>query len=93
MPAHVVERRADRGGDLGGDRRGTAHGVGRGDDLHPFARERAQQGAQVDLAREGHAKLGEALALQARVRERERLARTVHDGVLQTLAYIHRTGS
>ncbi|HEY7719950.1 MAG TPA: DUF5931 domain-containing protein, partial [Pedococcus sp.] len=50
-------------------------------------------GYAVDLAREGHAKLGEALALQARVRERERLARTVHDGVLQTLAYIHRTGS
>jgi signal transduction histidine kinase len=49
-------------------------------------------GYAVDLAREGHGKLREALALEARVRERERLARTVHDGVLQTLAFINRTG-
>ncbi|HET8600301.1 MAG TPA: DUF5931 domain-containing protein [Segeticoccus sp.] len=46
----------------------------------------------ADLARSGHAALQRALELQARVRERERLARTVHDGVLQTLAYIHRRG-
>ena len=46
-----------------------------------------------DLAREGHAKLREALALEAQVRERERLARTVHDGVLQTLAFINRRGT
>jgi signal transduction histidine kinase len=50
-------------------------------------------GYACDLAREGHAKLREALVLEARVRERERLARTVHDGVLQTLAFIHRRGS
>lgn len=49
-------------------------------------------GYAVDLAREGHEKLREALALEARVRERERLARTVHDGVLQTLAFINRSG-
>jgi signal transduction histidine kinase len=49
-------------------------------------------GYAVDLAREGHAKLRAALALEARVRERERLARTVHDGVLQTLAFINRRG-
>jgi signal transduction histidine kinase len=49
-------------------------------------------GYACDLAREGHAKLREALVLEARVRERERLARTVHDGVLQTLAYINRRG-
>ena len=49
-------------------------------------------GYACDLAREGHAKLREALVLEARVRERERLARTVHDGVLQTLAFINRTG-
>ena len=50
-------------------------------------------GYAVDLAREGHDKLRAALALEARLRERERLARTVHDGVLQTLAFIHRRGS
>ncbi|WP_406833220.1 DUF5931 domain-containing protein [Pedococcus sp. KACC 23699] len=50
-------------------------------------------GYAVDLAREGHTKLREALALEARVRERERLARTVHDGVLQTLAFINRRGA
>lgn len=49
-------------------------------------------GYAVDLAREGHEKLRAALALEARVRERERLARTVHDGVLQTLAFINRRG-
>lgn len=46
----------------------------------------------ADLARDGHAALGEALRVQAEVRERDRLARTVHDGVLQTLSYIHRRG-
>ena len=50
-------------------------------------------GYAVDLAREGHTKLREALALEAQVRERERLARTVHDGVLQTLAFINRRGA
>ena len=50
-------------------------------------------GYAVDLAREGHAKLRAAMALEAQVRERERLARTVHDGVLQTLAFINRRGS
>jgi len=46
----------------------------------------------ADLSREGHAALSEALRVQAQVRERDRLARTVHDGVLQTLSYIHRRG-
>lgn len=50
-------------------------------------------GYAVDLAREGHLKLREALAVEAQVRERERLARTVHDGVLQTLAFINRRGA
>jgi signal transduction histidine kinase len=52
----------------------------------------ARIGYACDLAREGHARLREAIALEARVRERERLARTVHDGVLQTLAFINRRG-
>jgi signal transduction histidine kinase len=46
----------------------------------------------ADLSREGHAALTEALRVQAAMRERDRLARTVHDGVLQTLSYIHRRG-
>ena len=44
----------------------------------------------ADLAREGHQARREALRVQAEVQERDRLARTVHDGVLQTLAFIHR---
>jgi signal transduction histidine kinase len=46
----------------------------------------------ADLSRDGHAALSEALRVQAEVRERDRLARTVHDGVLQVLTYIHRRG-
>src|SRR5450759_5184896 len=46
----------------------------------------------ADLSRDGHAALREALKVRAEVRERDRLARTVHDGVLQTLSYIHRRG-
>jgi len=44
----------------------------------------------VDLARASHAALEEAMRREAARRERDRLARTVHDGVLQTLAFIHR---
>ncbi len=50
-------------------------------------------GYSLDLAREGHHQLASALAAQERVRERERLARAVHDGVLQALALIHRRGA
>jgi signal transduction histidine kinase len=46
----------------------------------------------ADLSRDGHTALHEALRVQATVSERDRLARTVHDGVLQTLSYIHRRG-
>ena len=46
----------------------------------------------ADLSRHGHAALREALGVQAEVTERDRLARVVHDGVLQTLAYINRRG-
>ncbi|KGN33197.1 histidine kinase [Knoellia sinensis KCTC 19936] len=49
-------------------------------------------GLAVDLAREGLRHYEEVLAEQERLRERERLARVVHDGVLQTLAFIHRRG-
>jgi signal transduction histidine kinase len=46
----------------------------------------------ADLSRDGHAALSEAVRMRAEVGERDRLARKVHDGVLQTLAYIHRRG-
>lgn len=44
----------------------------------------------ANLSRDGHAALSEALRLRAEAGERDRLARTVHDGVLQTLSFIHR---
>ena len=49
-------------------------------------------GYGADLSREGHETLSKALRVQAAAGERDRLARTVHDGVLQTLSYIHRRG-
>ena len=50
-------------------------------------------GLAVDLARDGQERLEAVLAERERLRERERLSRAVHDGVLQALAYIHRRGS
>lgn len=50
-------------------------------------------GLAVDLAREGQLRLEAVLAEQERLKERDRLSRAVHDGVLQTLAFIHRRGS
>lgn len=47
----------------------------------------------VDLARASHAALSEAMRRDAARAERDRLARTVHDGVLQTLSYIHRAAA
>ena len=44
----------------------------------------------VDLARASHAALSAAMRREAARSERDRLARTVHDGVLQTLSFIHR---
>ncbi len=49
-------------------------------------------GYGADVARKEQAALRQALAKQAEVAERDRLARTVHDGVLQALAFIHRRG-
>lgn len=46
----------------------------------------------ADLARASHAALAEAMRLDAARAERDRLARTVHDGVLQTLSFINRRG-
>ncbi len=46
----------------------------------------------ADLARAEQATLRRALEQQAEDVERDRLARVVHDGVLQALAFIHRRG-
>jgi signal transduction histidine kinase len=49
-------------------------------------------GLAVDLARTGLAREERVLLDRERLAERERIARVVHDGVLQSLAYIHRRG-
>ncbi len=50
-------------------------------------------GLAVDLARTGLEREEQVLLEQERLHERERIARVVHDGVLQSLAYIHRRGA
>jgi signal transduction histidine kinase len=49
-------------------------------------------GYTVDLARRGETALARALAVAAATRERERLSRDIHDGVLQVLALVGRRG-
>jgi len=49
-------------------------------------------GLAVDLARVGLLREEQVLLERERLHERERIARVVHDGVLQSLAYIHRRG-
>ena len=49
-------------------------------------------GLAVDLARRGLEGEERVLLERERLHERERIARVVHDGVLQSLAYIHRRG-
>ncbi len=50
-------------------------------------------GLAVDLARTGLVREEQVLLERERLAERERIARVVHDGVLQSLAYIHRRGA
>ncbi|NKY53649.1 MacS family sensor histidine kinase [Nocardia vermiculata] len=50
-------------------------------------------GLAAGTARRAQTKLEQALRLTAAAAERERLAREVHDGVLQVLSYITRRGS
>ncbi|HEV2888962.1 MAG TPA: DUF5931 domain-containing protein [Frankiaceae bacterium] len=52
----------------------------------------AVTGYVVRLALDAQARLAEAVALRGATAERERLARQIHDGVLQALALIHRRG-
>ncbi|OIV36251.1 sensor histidine kinase [Mangrovactinospora gilvigrisea] len=49
-------------------------------------------GYVVTLARVGERALTRALRIEATTRERERLARDIHDGVLQVLALVQRRG-
>ena len=49
-------------------------------------------GYGADVARKEQDELSQALKREATLAERDRLARTVHDGVLQALAFIHRRG-
>jgi signal transduction histidine kinase len=49
-------------------------------------------GLAVDLARTGLEREEQVLLERERLHERERIARVVHDGVLQSLAFIHRRG-
>ncbi|MFC4123761.1 MacS family sensor histidine kinase [Nocardia rhizosphaerae] len=50
-------------------------------------------GLAADTARRAQGQLERALRITAAAQERERLAREVHDGVLQVLAFIKRRGS
>jgi signal transduction histidine kinase len=50
-------------------------------------------GYVIPLARRGEKAMAAAEAVAATTRERERLSRDIHDGVLQVLALIHRRGT
>lgn len=50
-------------------------------------------GYMTHIAAEAEQRLAQAVELEARTRERERLARSIHDSVLQVLAMVQRRGT
>jgi signal transduction histidine kinase len=68
-------------------------GQGTGGSLVLLVLTGAVTGYVVRLALDAQARLAEATALRGATAERERLARQIHDGVLQALALINRRGS
>jgi signal transduction histidine kinase len=50
-------------------------------------------GYAAEILRAGRAQMADAVAQQAATAERERLARDIHDSVLQVLGFVHREGT
>ncbi|MFI6155677.1 MacS family sensor histidine kinase [Kitasatospora sp. NPDC051170] len=71
------------------------HGGPTGDNLHNIVLllvAGCAIGYVIELARASEATLTRALQVEAATRERERLSRDIHDGVLQVLALVQRRG-
>ncbi|MFI6446464.1 MacS family sensor histidine kinase [Kitasatospora sp. NPDC050543] len=95
---------AGRGGWLGAAFAGTVigianfagHGGVTGDNVHNIVVLMVVGcaiGYVIELARASEAALTRALQVEAATRERERLSRDIHDGVLQVLALVQRRGT
>ncbi|MDY0812286.1 MacS family sensor histidine kinase [Kitasatospora purpeofusca] len=72
------------------------HGGATGDNLHNIVLLMVAGcaiGYVIELARASEATLTRALQIEAATRERERLSRDIHDGVLQVLALVQRRGT
>ncbi|MET8626921.1 DUF5931 domain-containing protein [Kitasatospora sp. NPDC004669] len=72
------------------------HGGPTGDNIHNIVlllTAGCAIGYVVELARASEATLTRALQVEAATRERERLSRDIHDGVLQVLALVQRRGA
>ncbi|MFE4972129.1 MacS family sensor histidine kinase [Kitasatospora sp. NPDC056651] len=72
------------------------HGGPTGDNLHNIVlllMAGCAIGYVIELARGSEATLTRALQVEAATRERERLSRDIHDGVLQVLALVQRRGA